>query len=62
MSLDERLTPARLAQPEMLLNMGTMNFGIFRCRTATRTGNTTGSQAAGCNAPRAVQEQFEDIG
>ena len=30
MSLDERLAPARLAQPEMCsLNMGTMNFGIF---------------------------------
>jgi uncharacterized protein (DUF849 family) len=30
MSLDDRLAPARLAQPEMCsLNMGTMNFGIF---------------------------------
>ncbi len=30
MSLDERLAPARLAEPEMCsLNMGTMNFGIF---------------------------------
>lgn len=30
MSLDERLAPARRAEPEMCsLNMGTMNFGIF---------------------------------
>jgi uncharacterized protein (DUF849 family) len=30
MSLDERLAPARQAEPEMCsLNMGTMNFGIF---------------------------------
>lgn len=30
MSLDERLAPARHAEPEMCsLNMGTMNFGIF---------------------------------
>ena len=30
MSLDERLAPARAAEPEMCsLNMGTMNFGIF---------------------------------
>lgn len=30
MTLDERLAPARLAEPEMCsLNMGTMNFGIF---------------------------------
>ena len=33
MSLDERLAPARDAEPEMCsLNMGTMNFGIFPLR------------------------------
>ena len=44
MTLEERLAGAMRTKPEMSsLNMGSMNFGLYRCSTATRSSSTTGS-------------------
>jgi uncharacterized protein (DUF849 family) len=43
MTVEERVRPAATFKPEIAsLNMGTMNFALFRCCSATSNSNTTG--------------------
>ena len=63
MSLDERLAPARRAEPEMCsLNMGTMNFGIFPLKERYRDWKHEWEPAL-LDATRRVpfRNTFEDI-